>query len=156
MDEQDVDRIDPEPLEAILERAHHAVVAVVEHGLEFEAAEPLVMNRAGTKRPAKNAADLGRHHIIRSRPSKERAPKSVLGKAAAIPRRGVEIAHASRPGAGDQGGGFAIVDALEELAERRGAEAQFGDVDLRAPQLPCLEGRGRRAHSSGSVPKRSG
>ena len=48
VDQQDVDAVDAEPLQAVLERAHHAVVAVVEHGVELEPAEPFAaLERAG-------------------------------------------------------------------------------------------------------------
>ena len=73
VDQQDVDPVDAEPLQAVLERAHHAVVAVVEHGLELEAAEPLVLDRVGAERPAQDAADLGRDDIVVARLAVERA-----------------------------------------------------------------------------------
>ena len=40
MDQQEVDAVHSEPLQTVLERAHHAVIAVVEQRLEIETADP--------------------------------------------------------------------------------------------------------------------
>ena len=141
VDQQDVDPIDPEPLQAVLERAHHAVVAVVEHGLEFEAAEPLILDGVGPERPAQDAADLGRYDVVAARLAIERPAERMLGKSAPVPRRGVEIAHAAVPRGRDERPGLVVVDAVEELAERRGSEAELGDADVRPAELARLQGR---------------
>ena len=173
VNQEDVDPIDSETLEAVLERAHHAIVAIIEHGLEFEPAQPLILDGVGSQRPTKDASDLGRYDVVAARLAVERPPERMLGKSASVPRRRIEIAHAPGPGGRDEPRSVIVVNAIEELAERRGSEAELGDADIRPAELARLQGREIRAahasgpsksasrephtsYSSGSVPKRSG
>jgi hypothetical protein len=135
VDEEYVDAVDSEPLQAVLERPHHAVVAIVEHGLEFETAEPLVLDRIGSERPAQHTADLGRDGEVGAGLTIERAPERVFGEPASVPGRGVEVAHPAVPRGFDQPRGFIVAHALEKLAERRRAEAELGQPHLRPAKL---------------------
>ena len=65
----------------------------------------------------------------------------MLGLPASVPRRGVEIAHAAVPGRADERRRLVVLDLVEEFAERRGAEAEFGHADVRAPELARFQGR---------------
>ena len=152
--EQKVDRRDPEPLQTVLERPHHPVVAVVVHSLEVQAADPLVPDRAGFQRPAQEPPDLGRDDEVVPLPAVERLAEAMLGQAAAVPGRRIEIAHAAVPRRLDDRRRLVVLDPVEQFPERRGAEAEFGDRDARPPKL--ARSHQKLAHSSGSVPNRSG
>ena len=155
VDQQEVDPVDSEALQAVLERPHHAVVAVVEHGLELETADPLSpIERAGLRGPPQEPSDLGRQHVVLPRTPVERAAEPVLGLAAAVPGRGVEIARPAVPGRLDQFRRLGVVDLVEQVAERRCSQS---DLAQRRPRPPKLaEPDGAPAHSSGSVSNRSG
>ena len=145
MDQENVDAIDSEPLQAVLERSHHAVVAVVEHGLKLETAEPLILDRVGSERPAQHPADLGRYDEVGARPAVERTPERVFGEPAPVPGGGVEVADAAVPGGFDQPRGFIVAHSLEKLAERRRAEAELGHHHVRPAKLTRFQGREIRA-----------
>ena len=81
VDEQEVDAVDAEALQAVLERAHHAIVAVVEDGLEFEPADPLAaIERAGFERAGAGARPIlvEMTYSLRGLPV-ERAAEAMLG-----------------------------------------------------------------------------
>ena len=84
VDQQEVDPVDSEALQAVLERPHHAVVAVVEHGLELETADPWSpIERAGLRGPPQEPSDLGRQHVVLPRTAGR-----ACGRAGARPGRG--------------------------------------------------------------------
>jgi hypothetical protein len=98
MDQEHVDPVDAQPLQAVLERAHHAVIAVVEHRIELQAAEPFSLReRPRLQRTAQQPADLARYRELVARTAIERAPDPMLGLTLAIPGRGVEVANAAVP-----------------------------------------------------------
>ena len=95
--------------------------------------------------------------IILARAAVERAADAMLGLAAPVPGRGVEIADPAVPGGAEHRRRLVVLDPVEKVAERGGAEAELADPDVRPAELARLERRsGARAHSSGSVPKRRG
>ena len=141
VNQEDVDPIDSEPLEAVLERAHHAVVAVVEDGLKLEAAEPLILDGVGAERPPEHAADFGRNDVLIARLAVERAAERMLGESASVPGGRIEIAHAAVPGGADDRRRLVVLDLVEEFAQRRGAEAELGHADVRPAKLARLQGR---------------
>ena len=98
MNQQDVDPIDSESLQAVLEGAHHAVVAVVEDSLKLEAAAPLILDGVGPERAAEDTANFGRDDIVIARLAVERATERMFGQTAPIPGRRIEIVHAAVPG----------------------------------------------------------
>ena len=141
VNQEDVDPIDSEPLEAVLEGAHHAVVAVVEDSLKLEAAEPLILDGVGAERAAEDAADFGRDEILIARLAVERAAERMLGEPSSIPGRRIEIAHAAVPGGADDRRRLVVLDLVEELAQRRSAKTELGHADVRPAKLARLQGR---------------
>ncbi len=58
-----------------------------------------------------------------------------------LERRRIEIADTGIPCGLERGVRVAAVDRCEETAERRAAEAEFGDFDAAASELPALHAR---------------
>ena len=144
---------DPEALQTVLERAHDPVVAVVEHRLELEAADPLVLDRAGFERPAQQSSDLGRDDEVVALLAIERPAEAMLGLPAAVPGRGVEIAHAAVPRRSRRSPPPRRPRPCR--TDRRAAPCRGRARDTETPVRPSLRvGNRRRAHSSGSVPNR--
>ena len=88
----------PEPEVRMLERAHHAVVGVVEHRRE---ARQAVLAEIGRRFLAglhgvHDAADLGREHVVVARLLAQRRAHAQFAAAVAVERRGVEVADARR------------------------------------------------------------
>src|SRR5208282_5870417 len=125
-------------------------VAVVEDGFEFEPANPFAaIERAGFEGPAQEAPDLGRDDEFASGLPVERAAEAMFGLPAAVPRRGVEVAHPALPRALNDRRRIVVLDPIEEVAKRRGSEAEFGHADVRPAELACFQGReARAAHAS--------
>ena len=86
---EDVDAGQPEPLQAVLERAHDAVIGVVVDRVERQRMACGLGMHAGRVR-AQQAADLGRQHPFVARPLAQRVADAALGLADAVERRGVE------------------------------------------------------------------
>src|ERR1700722_19660906 len=141
VNEKDIAPVYPEPLEAVLERAHHAVVAVVEYGLKLEAAEPLILDGVGAERPPQDAADFRRNDIGIARLAKKRAAERMFGQSAPVPWRRIEITHAAVPCGADDPRRLVIVDLVKKFAQRRGAEAELGHADVRPAKLTRLQRR---------------
>src|SRR5271166_450921 len=150
VDQQEVDAVDPEALQAVLERAHHAVIAVVEHGLELQPTEPLVFDGPRLQRPTKDAPDLARDDEFAPGLPVERAAEAMFGLPAAVPGRGVEVARPALPRALNDRRRIVVLDPIEEVAKRRGSEAEFGQVDVRPAEFARFQGwEARAAHASG-------
>ena len=113
VDEEQVDRVHAKPLEAVLERSHDPVVAVVEGRLEREPAEPLVADRHRLQRPAEHAANLARQDEVLARSSVHGAADAVFREAPPVPGGRVEIAHAAGPGGVENAGSGLVVHPLE-------------------------------------------
>jgi hypothetical protein len=141
MNQEDVDPVDSQPLEAVLKRAHHAIVAVVEYGLKLEAAEPLILDGVGTEWPAQHTADFGRYDEVGARLAVERTAERVFGQSASIPWGRIEITHAAVPGGADDCCRLLVLDLLEEFAKRGRAEAELGHAHVRPAELASLQGR---------------
>src|ERR1700733_10436214 len=140
VDQQEIDAVDAKALQAVLERAHDAVVAVVEHRLELRPADPLVFDRAWLQRPPQDAADLTRDDELAAGFTIKRPADTMLGLPAAVPGRSVEIAHAPVPSGADDRRRLVVLDHLEEITERRRAEAELGYADIRRPELARFQG----------------
>ena len=141
MNQQDVDPIDSESLEAVLKGAHHAVVAVVKDSLKLEAAQPLILDGVGAERAPEHAADFGRNDVLIARLAVERAAERMLGESSSIPGRRIEIAHAAVPGGADDRRRLVVLDLVEELAQRRSAKTELGHADVRPAKFARLQGR---------------
>jgi hypothetical protein len=135
VDEAHVHPFQSQPLQAVLEGAHRAVVAVVEMHGERRGIRPGCEVDRVTPGRAKKTSDLrGEHEIVPVLPA-QRVPRPQFGKAMAIHRGGVEEAHAGFPGAHEHFLRRLFVDLAENVAERRGAEAEGGDVEVRSAKF---------------------
>src|SRR5204863_459029 len=128
---RDVDLRQPKAQMGVLERAHHAVVAVIEH--RREAGQPVLAEvgrrlLAGLQR-VQDAADLGRQHVGLARPLAQGRPHAQFAAAVAVERRGVEIAHAQLIGGVGQRYRLGIGDRGAEATHRRAAQAKRGDFE---------------------------
>jgi len=87
------------------------------------------------------AAELGAQDVGVPRHAFQRHAKQDLGHAAAVERRRVDEGHAAVEGDADGLHGLVDIDAAEFRPERRGAEAQDGQLQVRLPQFPLLHRR---------------
>src|SRR5207249_10644991 len=98
MDEEDLDRIEAQPLQGEFERAHDAVISVIidfaARGDIEELADAETLRRlADLEQPA----DLGRNHILASGLAAQEMVEAGFGKAGAIKWCCIEIARAGLP-----------------------------------------------------------
>ena len=124
----------------MLERAHDAVVGVVEHRREARQAVLAEVGRlllAGLH-GVQDAADLGRQHEVLARLLAQRRAHAQLAAAVAVERRGIEVAHAAVVGGIGQRHRLGIGDGGAKAAHRRAAEAEVGDFELRLADLRRL------------------
>ena len=114
----------------------HAVVGVVVHALErqdpLEQAAVELLGRLGSQQ----AADLGRQHVAVARQPAQRLADPVLGQAEPVERGGVEQAHAGIVGRADRGARLLVRELLEEVAERRAAEADHRHLETGLAEPP--------------------
>ena len=98
VDQEQIYTLEPEPLQAVLERAPHAGISVVEIVLERETPAPRIAHRIpGIARRPQEAPDLRRHHeLVAWQPAQEVA-HTVLRKSVSVVRSRVEVAHARIP-----------------------------------------------------------
>ena len=124
----DVDAIEPESLEALVDRAADAVAAeVVLPPRGGGNREALVVHRAvGVVARDEEAPDLRREHVLVAGTVGERRAEAALGQTESVVRRGVEVADAGVPGRVDRGPRLVVGRLAEQVAQLRGAEAEFG------------------------------
>ncbi len=128
MDEAHIHAFQPQPLQAVLEGAHGAIVAVVEMHGEGGGIRPRREVDRVTARRAQEASNLGgEHEIVPVLPAESMAC-SQFGKTMAIHRCGVEESHAGFPGMREHFLRCRLVDFAENVAERRRTEAESGDL----------------------------
>ncbi len=124
--QQDVDPPGAEPVQAVLDRAHDAVVAVVvdlgERQRAFELAVVEGVGMAGLEQ----AADLGRQHEALARPVAQRRADPVLRQAEAVEWCRIEQADAGIVGGAHRRLGLRVGDRPVHVAERRAAKAELG------------------------------
>jgi hypothetical protein len=142
MREEDVHGIDAEPLERILERAHHTVIAVV---IDL-AARRRIVELADARallgaRQLEPASDLRRQHIILLRLAAQEMIEPRLRKPEPVERCRVEITDARLPGGGERRLRRLFAERAVEIADGRRAEAKLGEAD---------NGAGRRGEIPGS------
>ena len=123
-------------LQAVLDRAHDAVVGVVVDQAERQAALELAMVERRRIARLEQAPDLGREHELVALLVAQRLAETVLGQAEAVVRRGVEIADAGVVAGLDRGARLLIGERLVHVAERRPAEAHDRDLDPRLAEHP--------------------
>ena len=134
VDEEDVDAVEAEALEAVLVGAHGAVIGVVEPRLEGERLRPRIARLLGRAPRLEAAADLGREHPAVA--AAELVADDALRLAVAVERRRVEIADAAVEGVEDDDPGVGFGDCPDIAGERRAAEAEGGHLE-RGPADPA-------------------
>ena len=121
-------------MQGILERTHGRVVGVVELGVERHwrlEIRDTVPAHAGPEQ----APDLGRQGILIARFFPQRVANAPFAEAIAVERRGIEEAAAAVPGRLEAGLGVLFGDHGEQIAQRRGPEADFGNADRGFSQI---------------------
>ena len=151
VDERHVDPVEPEPLEALLDRAHDAVGAVVEDdppaaGPGVERIGPAIERLPVDVGPGwdpvgrpDQAADLRRHDVVVSRPVAQDGAQPALGGPVAVQGCDVEVADPERPCPLDGPRRLVVVDLAEQAADRRRPEAEPGHLDIRSVDPHGLE-----------------
>ena len=123
MDQRDLHMADAEAQQRLLDRAHRAVIAVVECRGEGQPAG-VSAGRVGAPRRRHPAPDLRRQNDRVAVDAAERSPQAVLGETVAVERRRIEQRDAA------DGRGHGCVDGLPlvqtsiQIAERRRSKAQ--------------------------------
>src|SRR4249919_2100727 len=75
------------------------------------------------------AADLGTDHDVITRYAPERRPAAMFGETPAIERGCIEQVDTEREGALCSGDRCSVIEPCEEIAERRGAEAEHRNLE---------------------------
>ena len=131
VDENDVDAVEAQPVEALLEGTQRALVAEVEHR-ERRGTREGSLRRPGRQEPP----HLRREH--------ELVGRDLLGEPGSVERRGVEQLQACVESTADDGVCRLVRDGFEQAAERRGAEAEAGCFEAGPPErdpVPRVHGR---------------
>ena len=141
VDQRDVDPLEPEPLEALLERTADTIGAVIENDpgrlrVDVIGVLPAVKGlpidvgaRRDRRRLADQPADLRRQHDIVARAVGEGRTHPPLRRPVAVEWGCVEVPHAQRPGVADRGDGFSIPDGAEETTDRGATEPESRDLE---------------------------
>ena len=138
VDIENVDARQAQALQAVLERAHDAVMRIVVDDVERQRVPALERGR-GPRHRAQQPPDLGRQYPVVTRLIAQRVADGALGLADAVKGCGVDIAHAGRPGgAHDRLRGFAA-DRDAGAAEGGGAEPQYGHFERGMPDPAPFE-----------------
>jgi hypothetical protein len=137
----DVDAVQGEALQAGLQRPPYPRPREVPHppvGRGHGEALAVAAGRA-VRVGHQEAAYLGRHHQLGSRPRRQRAAQAPFREAQPVVGGGVEEAHAGPQRRRHRRDGGGLLDGLVEAADRGAAEAEGGDPDGAGAQ-------GRRPH----------
>jgi hypothetical protein len=124
---QDVDVVQPETLEAGIDRSQDPVptevplTAMVGRHPEALGIQLVRSLRRRDEQPS----HFRRDHEFVARPTAQRAAEAQLRESETVVRRGVEIADAARPRLGDGGFGGGVGGLGEQVAERGGTEPDF-------------------------------
>jgi hypothetical protein len=136
VDIKDVDPPEAEPLQAVLDRAHDAIVRIIVDRVERHN----VVWRAARGRPGarpQEPADLGREHPFVAVLSAQRVADGALGLAEPVIGRGVNVAHARFPRGADNRLGFGARHRDAGAAEGGTAKTERGDFE-RGSRDPAL------------------
>ena len=148
VDQQQIDARHAEPLQAVLEAPHHAVVTIIESVLELQAPtpEPMLEILRIVDR-SEQPADLGRQDIIGPRPPIQRPPKAVLALPPPIPRGRIVVADAGVPRRPQRGIRVNVLDHVKQIAQPRTAQAELRDLNVSAAKFAAGEGVHNRLSS---------
>jgi len=130
-------------MQAVLDRAHDAIVGVVEHGIERQhRREHAAVDALGRVLRLQQPADLGGEHDVVALVAAQRLADAMLAPAMAVERRGIDEAHTGVEGRLHRIMRIGIADRRIEVAERGGAEAEDRHLQLGAAERPLV----RRLH----------
>ena len=139
VDQHDVDRIRLKALQAVLDRAQRAVVAVIECDLEWRRTAAQALRSCATDR-LHQPADLGRKYERAAIDGAQARAEAMLGETEPVERRGVEIAQARGVEVCERGSDRSVRIVRREAAERRGAHAELRNGDVAAADRPRESG----------------
>ncbi len=151
VDEQDVDAVEPEPQQRLLDRAHRAVIGVVEPQRVREAAHitgPALPGRARLG----HAPDLGREDERLPRHAAQGGAAAVLREAVAVERRRIDEGDAVIERGRDRRDGGRVVEARVKIADRGRPEPDARHHQRGSPEAARSEGGRRRAHPPLTAP----
>ena len=138
MDEQRVHRVQRQPLQRLLARAHDAIVGIVETHLEIQPASPgRAVKMARVRRAVEGAPDLGRDDELVARQSAQEAAQPVLGEAPPVPGGGVVEADSAVPGGLQCGAGIGLGNGSVKLAQMGAAVANQRQNQIGVTQRPA-------------------
>ncbi len=149
MEEEDVEALTAHALEALLHRAHHGIVGVVEDGIEGKRVDETLIRAGGSFPGLQQPTDLGRDRVALARLAAQRLPQASLREPVAVVGRGVEVAHALFEGGRHGPLCLGITHGSVEIAETSGAEAQLAHLYRTVSDRPAL----RCLHRHRSLPK---
>ncbi|MGY3503944.1 hypothetical protein ACVWYJ_004563 [Bradyrhizobium sp. USDA 4471] len=124
MHERYIEAIDAEPLEAILDRATHAVGGVVEYDVIGRIRERINLGMPVVLRGLEQLPNFRRKQIFISLLGVEKPSEPPLGQPEAVPWRNVEVAHPDLPGRFERAFGVLVGVLVELVAERNPAEPE--------------------------------
>ena len=108
-----VDAVGPQPIEALCDRAEHALLAEIEDGIDVGRAV-VEANGIGIRHLSKQPADLCRDDDLISRNRVQRATEPRLSESVPIPRSGVEEADSCSDRCGDLGSRVIVANGFVE------------------------------------------
>jgi hypothetical protein len=139
--EQDIDPVHAEAFERVFDRAHHAVVGIIVDLAAVRYLEPLALSAAALRRAGlEDPPDLRRERVGVARLAPQEAVEARLGQPEPVERRGVVVADARLPRGIEDRVRLRVGNRAVEVAERRGAEAQFREREPAVSQavpVPC-------------------
>jgi hypothetical protein len=141
----DLDPVGAEPDQRLLERTHGAIIGIVEPGGMRQAAgeiRRLGIAIGGLVKRIHPTADLGRKRIAVARRRAQGGADTVLRQSVAVEGRRVVERHTRFKRRLHRAQRGLLVEAMKEIAKRRGAEAKRGDRDARPPEDTRFESHG--------------
>src|SRR3984893_18623248 len=135
--EDDIERVNAKPLQAVLDRALHAIRRVVEDQVIRRRREGKILLGVVLPRRLEQLPHLGREDIVATVLGVEEIAEPALAQAEAIPGRGVVIADTRAPRRVECGIGVLLRDNRELIAKRYAAQTE-ADRGLVVFRPSCL------------------
>ena len=135
VDQHDVDPVQPQPLQALLQRPPHAVAGEVPDPLGRRAVgEPLGVGGLARGQRADQPPDLGGDDEAVPRQPGQQPAEAALGQPEPVVGGRVHVGEAGLQGRADGGRGVLLGNRGEQVAERGGAEGQGADPEPAAAE----------------------